>query len=125
MERLDLNRLSVRELNHYLHNELPRNGVDEIEILNPNGLHNIAVGLTVPTRIRVLGHAGYFLAGMNQRADVTVQGNVGWSVAENMMSGTVRVKGFASECAAATAQGGLLVIEGSASSRCGISMKGV
>ena len=54
-----------------------------------------------------------------------MQGNVGWSVAENMMSGTVRVKGFASECAGASAHGGLLVIEGSASSRCGISMKGV
>ena len=62
---------------------------------------------------------------MNQQADVTVQGNVGWSVAENMMSGTVKVKGFASECAGASAHGGLLVVEGSASSRCGISMKGV
>jgi methylamine---glutamate N-methyltransferase subunit B len=125
MERLDLARLTIRELNHYLHHELPKNGVNEIEIINPNGLHSIAVGLTVPVRIKVLGHAGYFLAGMNQRAEVTVQGNVGWSVAENMMSGTVRVKGFASECAGASAHGGLLVIEGSASSRCGISMKGV
>ena len=75
MERLDLDRLSVRELNQYLHHELPKNGVDELEIVNPNGLHSIAVGLTVSARIRVLGHAGYFLAGMNQRADVTVHGN--------------------------------------------------
>jgi methylamine---glutamate N-methyltransferase subunit B len=125
MERLDLSRLSVRELNQYLHYELPKNGVDELEIINPNGLHNIAVGLTVPVNVTVVGHAGYFLAGMNQLANVTVQGNVGWSVAENMMSGSIRVKGFASECAGASAQGGLLVIEGSASSRCGISMKGV
>ena len=125
MERLDLSRLSVRELNQYLHRKLPKNGVDELEIVNPNGLHSIAVGLTVPVRIRVLGHAGYYLAGMNQQAEITVQGNVGWSVAENMMSGTVRIKGFASECAGASAHGGLLVIEGSASSRCGISMKGV
>jgi glutamate synthase domain-containing protein 3 len=42
-----------------------------------------------------------------------------------MMSGMVKVKGFASECAGASAHGGLVVIEGSASSRCGISMKGV
>jgi glutamate synthase domain-containing protein 3 len=62
---------------------------------------------------------------MNQQADVIVKGNVGWSVAENMMSGTVKVRGFASECAGASAHGGLLVVEGSASSRCGISMKGV
>ncbi len=125
MERLDLARLSIRELNGYLHHELPGNGVREVEILNPEGLHNIAVGLTVPVKINVLGHAGYFLAGMNQHAEVTVQGNVGWSVAENMMSGTVRVKGFASECAGASAHGGLLVVEGSTSSRCGISMKGI
>jgi glutamate synthase domain-containing protein 3 len=42
-----------------------------------------------------------------------------------MMSGEVRVTGNASQYAAATAHGGLLVIEGDASSRCGISMKGV
>jgi len=44
---------------------------------------------------------------------------------ENMMSGSVRVSGNASESAGATAHGGLLVIKGDASSRCGISMKGV
>ncbi len=41
------------------------------------------------------------------------------------MSGTVRVKGCASECAGASGHGGLLVIEGDASSRCGISLKGL
>lgn len=55
MERLDLSRLSVRELNQYLHHELPKNGVDEVEIVNPSGLHSIAAGLTVPVKIRVLG----------------------------------------------------------------------
>ena len=67
----------------------------------------------------------YFVAGMNQQADVTVHGNVGWSVAENMMSGTVRVQGWASECRGASGHGGLLVIERDASSRCGISLKGL
>ncbi|MFP6759992.1 MAG: protein glxC, partial [Alphaproteobacteria bacterium] len=42
-----------------------------------------------------------------------------------MMSGAVRVTGSASDSAGATAHGGLLVVEGDASSRCGISMKGV
>jgi glutamate synthase domain-containing protein 3 len=42
-----------------------------------------------------------------------------------MMSGVVRVTGNASESAGATGNGGLLVIEGDASSRCGISMKGI
>jgi len=125
MERLDLSRLSVRELNQYLHHELPKNGVKELEIVNPNGLHNIAVGVAVPVGISVLGHAGYFLAGMNQQAEVTIVGNAGTGVAENMMSGTVWVKGSASQSAGATAHGGLLVIEGDAAARCGISMKGV
>jgi glutamate synthase domain-containing protein 3 len=42
-----------------------------------------------------------------------------------MMSGRIHVSGNASESAGATAHGGMLVIEGDASSRCGISMKGV
>ena len=42
-----------------------------------------------------------------------------------MMSGNIHVKGDTSESAGATANGGFLVIEGNASSRCGISMKGV
>ena len=136
--QLDLGRLTVRELNHYLHHDLPNVGhvsnvpgssahvgnVPRVNILNPNGMHSIAVGLNAPAEIDIRGHAGYFIAGMNKHASITVHGNVGWSVAENMMSGTVRVKGCASECAGASGHGGLLVIEGDASSRCGISMKG-
>jgi glutamate synthase domain-containing protein 3 len=122
---LDLARMSVRELNQFLHHELPKQGgAPRIEVLNPNGIHNIAVGLDVPAEIDIRGHAGYFVAGMNKQARITVHGNVGWSVAENIMSGRVEVKGCASECAAASGQGGLVVIEGDASSRCGISMKG-
>jgi glutamate synthase domain-containing protein 3 len=122
---LDLARMSVRELNQYLHHDLPKNGSGvRVDILNPNGMHNIAVGLNAAAEIDIRGHAGYFIAGMNQRSNVTVHGNVGWSVAENIMSGSVRVKGCASECAAASGHGGLVVIEQDASSRCGISMKG-
>ena len=123
MERLDLAKLSVRQLNQYLHHELTSK-LARIEILNPNGLHNIAVGLDMPVMVDVLGHAGYFLGGMNKQAEIIVHGNVGWSIAENMISGRTWVKGFASECAGASAHGGLLFIEGSASSRCGISLKG-
>jgi methylamine---glutamate N-methyltransferase subunit B len=54
-----------------------------------------------------------------------IHGHAGPGVAENMMSGKVRVKGNASQSAGATGHGGLLVIEGDASSRCGISMKGI
>jgi len=122
--RLDLSELSVRQLNDYLHHRLASEDVGVVEILNPNGMHNIAVGLDYPIEAHIRGNAGYFIAGMNRQAAVTVYGNVGWSVGENIMSGVVRVRGNASECVAASGHGGLVVIEGDSSSRCGISMKG-
>lgn len=45
---LDLTRLTVRELNHFLHHQLPTGDAVRVEILNPNGMHNLAVGLTRP-----------------------------------------------------------------------------
>lgn len=124
VRQFDLAKVSVREVNQFLHHELAGSGVERIEILNPDGNHSIAAGLDADVAVEIMGHAGYFIAGMNKRASITVHGNVGWSVAENMMSGMVRVKGHASESAGASAHGGLLVIEGDASSRCGISLKG-
>ncbi|MBD3671351.1 MAG: protein glxC [Gammaproteobacteria bacterium] len=123
-KHFDLGAGSVRDLNQFLHKELPASGIKHIEIENPDGQHSIAVGLDAPVEIDILGHAGYFIGGMNKEANITVHGNVGWSVAENIMSGSVRVKGNASECVGASGHGGLVVIEGDASSRCGISMKG-
>jgi methylamine---glutamate N-methyltransferase subunit B len=94
-------------------------------IAHPDGAHALAVGLTSPIEVEIAGHTGYYTAGMNQAASLTIQGNAGPGLAENMMSGTVRVTGNASQYAGATGHGGLLVIEGDASSRCGISMKGI
>lgn len=124
VKQLDLATLGVREVNQYLHHHLTGDTVKRVEILHPDGMHSLAVGLDRDVAVDILGHAGYFIAGMNQQATVTVHGNVGWSVAENIMSGVVRVKGHASESAGASGHGGLVVIEGDASSRCGISMKG-
>ncbi len=125
MESLDLHQISVRELNQYLHQELPGKGITRLEILNPDGVHSIAAGMNVAVDIDIMGHGGYYLGGMNKYANITVHGSVGWGVAENMMSGSVRVKGFASESAGASGHGGTLIIEGDASLRCGISMKGI
>jgi len=122
--RFDLGQTTVRELNQYLHHELADSGARHIQVANPNGQHNIAVGVDAPVSVDIQGHAGYFVGGMNKQAHITVHGNVGWSVGENIMSGSIRVKGNASECVAASGHGGLVVIEGDASSRCGISMKG-
>jgi len=83
--RFDLAKTSVRELNHYLHHDVPKNGVRRIQMLHPHGQHNIAVGLDSPITVEVLGNAGYFTAGMNKQAELIWHGNIGWSVAENMM----------------------------------------
>jgi glutamate synthase domain-containing protein 3 len=118
----DLRTAKLREVNAALH------GADiagDFVIQNPDGAHNVAVGVNAPVRVTVEGHVGYYAAGMNQRAEVVIDGNAGTGVAENMMSGTVWVKGNASQSAGATGHGGLLVIEGNAAARCGISMKGI
>jgi glutamate synthase domain-containing protein 3 len=117
---LDLAASSLREVNRTLH----KMAGGTVRIAHPNGRHSVAAGLRSPLQVTIVGHCGYYTAGMNQLADVVVEGSVGVGVAENMMSGSVRVRGNASQSAGATAHGGLLVIEGDAAARCGISMKG-
>jgi glutamate synthase domain-containing protein 3 len=120
----DLTQTSLREVNHFLHQSLIHTSGQKISILNPDGVHNLAVGLDAPLEVEILGHTGYYTASMNKLANVTIFGNVSTGVAENMMSGQVHVKGFASVAAGASAHGGLLIIDGNASLRCGISLKG-
>ena len=124
VREFDLATSSLRQLNRYLHRELPASGAPKVVVNNPDGAHSIACGMNAPVDIEINGHAGYYVAGMNKLARVVVNGNAGPGAAENMMSGEVRIRGFASTSAGASAHGGLLVIEGDASLRCGISLKG-
>ena len=120
----DLGVTPLRELNAFLHHDAKMEGVGKVTVLNPDGAHNIAVGVDCPVQVEVLGHAGYYAGGMNKEATITIMGSAGTGVAENMMSGKVHVRGFASNGAGASAHGGLLVIDGDAGLRCGISLKG-
>ncbi|MBW8370460.1 MAG: protein glxC [Thiobacillus sp.] len=126
MERMsfDLAQVPLREVNTFLHKDAPSRGVLQVVVTNPDGAHNIAVGLDCPVDVEVHGHAGYYAGGMNKTGTVTIFGSAGTGVAENMMSGRVHVKGFASNGAGASMHGGLLVIDGDAGLRCGISLKG-
>jgi len=121
---VDLDRVSVRDLNQALHALDRTSTTTRWRVLNPAGRHALAVGLDAAAEVEILGHAGYYCAGMNKSARVTVHGNAGTGVAENMMSGRVHVRGDASQSAGASAHGGLLLIDGNASARCGISPKG-
>ena len=124
MRTVDLNEISVRELNQQLHDLVPGTN-EQWTVSNPMGAHALAVGLEVPVNVNIDGHVGFYCGGMNKEATVTVQGNAGTGLGENIMSGEVRCEGNASQSAGATGHGGLVVVKGNASSRCGISMKGV
>jgi glutamate synthase domain-containing protein 3 len=124
MNQIDLATASTRDLNVQLH-QLDGHGDRHWRVLHPNGKHALAVGLDAPVAVTIEGHVGYYCAGMNKQAHITVRGSAGPGLAENIMSGTVRVMGNTSQYAAASGHGGLVVIEGDASARCGISMKGV
>ena len=125
MIEVDLAHSSVRALNERLHQLIPQTNELHWRVLNPNGAHAVAVGITQPVQVEIRGHVGYYCAGMNKAATVVVDGHAGTGLAENIMSGLVRVRGNASQSVAASGCGGLVVIEGDASARCGISMKGV
>ena len=121
----DIAEANIRQLNATLQALTPPTNQTAWTVLNPAGEHAVAVGITAPVIVTIDGHVGYYCAGMNDGANITVTGNAGTGVAENMMSGSVHVLGDASQAAGATAHGGLLIIEGNASARCGISMKGI
>ncbi len=119
--RLDLDVIGLRRANQVMQQAAVG---QTFEVSNPRGVHAIAAGLRTAITVDVLGHAGYYCAGMNQHATVRIRGTVGVGVAENMMSGRVEVGGRAGQSAGATAHGGLLVVAGDAAARCGISLKG-
>lgn len=124
LKQFDLAATPLREVNRWLHREAATSGVSKVKILNADGAHSIAAGLDAPLDVEVDGHAGYYLGGMNQQANIVVHGSAAPGVGENMMSGSIRVEGFASTAAGASAHGGLLVVKGDAALRCGISLKG-
>jgi glutamate synthase domain-containing protein 3 len=126
VEVVDLAATPLRELNQRLHDLAGApTGPRHWRVLNPNGAHALACGLDVDVEVEIVGHVGYYCAGMNKRATVRVHGIAGTGLAENMMSGLVVVDGNASQSAGATGRGGLLVVRGDAAARCGISMKGI
>jgi glutamate synthase domain-containing protein 3 len=125
VETVDLASVALRDLNQRLHDQAgAADPIAHWQVVNPSGAHALACGLDAPIEVEIMGHAGYYCAGMNKQATVTVHGNAGVGLAENIMSGVVRVTGSASQAAGATGRGGLVVVEGDASARCGISLKG-
>jgi hypothetical protein len=85
---IDLATTPLREVNALLHAP----GLSgEFVLAHPEGAHNVAVGIDAPVKVTVDGHVGYYAAGMNQQAEITINGNAGTGVAENEMR-TLSVK---------------------------------
>ena len=99
MPAVDLRHTSRRELNQALHALGRDTNETHWVVRNPDGQHALACGLDLPIRVEIEGHVGYYCAGMNKQAHVSVRGNAGVGVAENMMSGLVHVAGNASQSA--------------------------
>lgn len=120
---LDCGKLSTREINQKL-KTLAKSGIPSATVLNPDGRHNLAVGITHPIEIDFQGPVGYYCGGLSEQVNIEVFGSCGWSVGENLMSGKIVINGNASANAAASAHGGKVCIRGNAGPRAGISLKG-
>jgi len=94
IETFDLAETALRALNQHLHDLAGTSGA-HVRVTNPSGSHAVACGIDAEIEVDIDGHVGYYCAGMNKHATVTVNGNAGTGLAENMMSGRVHVKGDA------------------------------
>jgi glutamate synthase domain-containing protein 3 len=79
MTTFDMNSDSVRELNQFLHDA----SSGKSTVTNPGGRHCIACGIDAALDVSIDGHVGYYCAGMNKTAGITITGNAGPGVAES------------------------------------------
>ncbi len=121
MVTIDLAKIPVREANERIR-QYGAEGQD-VEIINPDARHHIGVGLTSAINVKIRGSAGYFCAGLTDKAHFTVDNNVGWGLGDNMYSGSVVVGGNAGAIAGVAIRGAELVIRGNMGSRAGQVMK--
>ncbi|WP_308389458.1 hypothetical protein [Acidithiobacillus sp. AMEEHan] len=119
---LDASELTTKGLNKEIQ-ELA-NFHPYLRLVNPMSRHNIGIGLPPNLELCIEGSAGYYCAGLNTRATVTVTGDVSWGVGECMSSGHVTVGGYAGTSAGAAMLGGLIHIKRDAGPRTGVAMKG-
>ncbi|MDA1085688.1 MAG: hypothetical protein O2901_01555 [Verrucomicrobia bacterium] len=73
-QTIDLSVVSVRDVNQRLHDLRAGDPCERLRITHPRGAHAIACGMKIAAEIEIDGHAGYYCAGMNQLARITVNG---------------------------------------------------
>ena len=117
MVQIDLGQVSVRDANEKIRDWGAKG--EDIEVLNPDARHHIGVGLIHPVRVHVRGSAGYFCAGLADKARFEIDNNAGWGLGDNMYAGTVTVRGNAGAIAGVAIRGVEIVVHGNVGSRCG------
>ncbi len=75
MKVVDLDVTPLRELNRMLHEQQARVETKSWRITHPRGRHAIAVGIDAALEIEIDGNVGYYCAGMNKQAIITVNGS--------------------------------------------------
>ena len=121
MVQIDLGQVSVRHANEQIRDWGAKG--EDIEVLNPDARHHIGVGLIHPVRVHVRGSAGYFCAGLADKARFEIDNNAGWGLGDNMYAGTVTVRGNAGAIAGVAIRGVEIVVHGNVGSRAGQVMK--
>jgi glutamate synthase (NADPH/NADH) large chain len=121
MATIDLSSMPIRTANEVIkgYGAIHQN----VDIVNPDARHYIAVGLTNPIGIDIRGSAGYFCGGLSDGPRIHVEKNVSWGVGDNMLAGTIVVEGNAGAIAGEALRGGEIVIKGNMGSRAGQVMK--
>ena len=74
MAQIDLSQIPVREANERIR-AFGEQGED-VEVINPDARHHIGVGLVSPITVKVRGSAGYFCAGLTDKARFEIDNNV-------------------------------------------------
>ena len=90
MARLDIKGLSGQEVNRRLRELIKTE--EEIVIVNPESVHNLAAALIGKGRIVVEGSTGFYTGGFLEGPSLIVKGNTGWYTGDNMMAGEIIVE---------------------------------
>ncbi|MEM0338735.1 MAG: glutamate synthase-related protein [Ignisphaera sp.] len=122
MIMLSAKNLSPRDVNRALR-QIVSEGVEDVEISDPNGIHYLAVGLKGSINIYVRGSVGFYVAALMHGPRVYVEGNAGWFAGENMSSGELVIMGDAGNGTGQYILGGTIVVNGDAGARVGALMK--
>ena len=70
---LDLKKTNLRDVNDKLQNLDRKQNQRDFRIINPEGHHAICAGLTEEMNVTIKCHDVYYCAGINQKAQITIE----------------------------------------------------